>query len=58
MTPTHDAEDDRPLLGKPNPNAPLVRPYYRSLSEFERQVLDSRQADLERDQRMDYDPFA
>lgn len=61
MTPTRDSDDmgvDRPLLGKPNPDAPLTRPYYRSLAEFERHVLDSRQADIERDQRMDYDPYA
>lgn len=58
MTPSHtDSEPDRPLLGKPDPNAPLARPYYRSMSEFERQVLDSRQADIERNERMDYDPF-
>lgn len=58
MTPSPIDSDDRPLLGKPDPNAPPVRPYYRSLSEFERQVLDSRQADIEREQRMDYDPYA
>ena len=48
---------DPPVLGRPNPNAPLVRPYYATLSEFERQVLDSRQADNMRDARMDYDPY-
>ena len=56
MTPT-PIDADPPVLGRPNPNAPLVRPYYATLSEFESQVLDSRQADNMRDARMDYDPY-
>lgn len=57
-TTTHSPTDERPLLGKPSTDAPIVRPFYRTLSEFERQVLDSRQADMTRDARMDYDPYA
>ena len=59
MTPTVDpVEDDHYDVAFRLRQLPVVRPYYRTLSEFERQVLDSRQADLEREQRMDYDPYA
>lgn len=55
---THSTDDELPRLGAPNPNAPLTRPYYATLTEFERQVLDSRQADLSRELVLDYDPYA
>ena len=58
MTPTQAGADEPERLGTPNPNAPLTRPFYATLSEFERQVLDSRQGDLMREQRMEYDPYA
>lgn len=55
-TPTHieSEEDVRTRMLR----LPLPRPFYQSLNEFERHVLDSRQADMTRDQRMDYDPYA
>ena len=56
MTPT-DEPIEAPRLGTPNPFAPIVRPYYATLTEFERQVLDSRQAERSRELALDYDPF-
>ena len=58
MTPSStDSELDPPRHVDPY-RWPITRPFYASLSQFEREVLDSRTAELLRDQRMDYDPFA
>lgn len=55
MTPTDEPGIDPAFRLR---GLPETRPYYRTLTEFERQVLDSRQGDIERDLRMDYDPYA
>lgn len=53
-TPTHDADEPQWTPQR----LPLTRPFYANLSEFERQVLDSRQADSTRDLVMEWDPYA
>lgn len=58
LTTTPTPTSDEPVrLGTPNPHAPLTRPYYATLTDLEKRVLQERQSDSDRATVMEYDPF-